>query len=163
MSNTTCSYANNKKANEMILQDMIQVSLVEQKSCEEKEARENVALVAEHLASKEIKKLVEEFENVDDSSPPRHDDTSIPGTRLEPRSDKESLEVEIVQEKDEVTTKDTNIIVIPVNVDDEEEEITDEVFELRRKAKGKNVEESRISLIPSPTRSPRNLSTLISS
>ncbi|GKD13735.1 hypothetical protein Tco_1198142 [Tanacetum coccineum] len=50
-----------------------------------------------------------------------------------------------------------------MNVDDEEDEITDEVFELRRRAKGKNVEESRISPIPSPTRSPRNLSTLVSS
>ncbi|GKA40453.1 hypothetical protein Tco_0733046 [Tanacetum coccineum] len=55
-------------------------------------------------------------------------------------------------------------IVIPVNVDDEEDEITDEVFELRRRAKGKNVEESRISPIPSPTRFyARNLSTLVSS
>ncbi|GJV79084.1 hypothetical protein Tco_1514954, partial [Tanacetum coccineum] len=51
---------------------------------------------------------------------------------------------------------------LPVNVDDEEDEITDEEFELRRRAKGKNVEESRISPIPSPTRSPRNLSTLVS-
>ncbi|GJW66384.1 hypothetical protein Tco_0120808 [Tanacetum coccineum] len=135
-------------------------------SHEEQEARESVALVDEHLATEEIEKLVEESENVDDSSPPRHDDTSIPGTRLEPRSDKESPEVEIVQEKDEETSKDTEVepnIVIPVNVDDEEDEITDEVFELRRRAKGKNVEESRISPIPSPTRSPRNLSTLGSS
>ncbi|GJX32660.1 hypothetical protein Tco_0242515 [Tanacetum coccineum] len=84
-----------EKADEMILQDMIQVSLVEHKSHEEQEARENVALVYEHLAAVEIKKLVEESENVDDSSPPRHDDTSIPETRLEPRSDKESPEVEI--------------------------------------------------------------------
>ncbi|GJW76024.1 retrovirus-related pol polyprotein from transposon TNT 1-94 [Tanacetum coccineum] len=155
-----------KKADEMILQDMLQVSLAEQKSHEEQEARENVALVYEHLAAEEIEKLVEESENVDDSSPTRHDDTSIPGTRLEPRSDKESPEVEIVQEKEEETTKDTEVepnIVIPVNVDDEEDEITDEVFELRRRAKGKNVEESRISPIPSPTRSPRNLSTLVSS
>ncbi|GKG51833.1 hypothetical protein Tco_0544471, partial [Tanacetum coccineum] len=68
----------------------------------------------------EIEKLVEDTENVDDSSPPRHDDTSIPGTSLEPMSDKESPEVEIV----------------PVNVDDEEDEITDEVFELRRRVKG---------------------------
>ncbi|GJW68501.1 hypothetical protein Tco_0122925 [Tanacetum coccineum] len=113
-----------EKADEMILQDMIQVSLAEQKSREEQEARENVALVYEHLAAEEIEKLVEESENVDDSSPPRHDDTSIPGTRLEPRSDKESPEVEIV----------------PVNVDDEEDEITDEVFELRGRAKWKNVE-----------------------
>ncbi|GJS88951.1 hypothetical protein Tco_0771587 [Tanacetum coccineum] len=129
-----------------------------------------------HLAAEEIEKLVEESENVDDSSPPRHDDTFIPGTRLEPRSDKESPEVEIVQEKEEETTKDTEVepdkdipmvdvtnIVIPVNVDDEEDEITDEVFELRRRAKGKNVEETRISPNPSPTRSPRNLSTLVSS
>ncbi|GJV37756.1 hypothetical protein Tco_1410233 [Tanacetum coccineum] len=165
-----------EKAEEMILQDTIQVSLAEHKSRKEQEARENVALVYEHLAAEEIEKLVEESENVDDSSPPRHDDTSIPGTRLEPRSDKESPEVEIVQEKEEETTKDTEVepdkdtpmvdvtnIVIPVNVDDEEDEITDEVFELRRRVKGKNVEETRISPIPSPTRSPRNLSTLVSS
>ncbi|GJS88948.1 hypothetical protein Tco_0771584 [Tanacetum coccineum] len=159
-----------EKADEMILQDMIQVSLAEHKSREEQEARENVALVYEHLAAEEIEKLVEDPENVDDSSPPRHDDTSIPGTRLEPRSDKESPEVEIVQEKEEETTKDTEVepdkdtpmvdvtnIVRPVNVDDEEDEITDEVFELRRRVKGKNVEENSISPIPSPTRSPRIL------
>ncbi|GJW65528.1 hypothetical protein Tco_0117412 [Tanacetum coccineum] len=121
-----------EKADEMILQDMIQVSLAEQKSHEEQEARENLALVAKHLAAEEIEKLVEESENVDDSSPTRHDDTSILGTRIEPRSDKEK------------------------------DEITDEVFELRRRENGKNVEESRISPIQSPTRSPRNPSTLVS-
>ncbi|GJU97619.1 hypothetical protein Tco_1326890, partial [Tanacetum coccineum] len=133
-----------EKANEMILQDTLQISLAKQKSHEEQEARENVALVYKHLEAEEIEKLVEESKNVDDSSPSRHDDTSIP-------------------EKEEETTKDTKVepnIVIPVNVDDEDDEITDEVFELRRRAKGKNVEESRISPIPSPTRSPRNLSTL---
>ncbi|GKA94434.1 retrovirus-related pol polyprotein from transposon TNT 1-94 [Tanacetum coccineum] len=97
--------------------------------------------------AEEIKKLVENPENVDDSSPPRHDDTSIPGTRLEPRSDNESLEVEIVQEKEEDTEvepdKDTPMvdvanIVPPVNVDDE-------VFELRRGVKGKNVEELTVT------------------
>ncbi|GJT11952.1 hypothetical protein Tco_0858994 [Tanacetum coccineum] len=72
-----------KKADEMMLQDIIQVSLAEQKSHEEQEARENVALVYEHLATEEIEKLVEESKNVDDSSPSRHDDTSIPGTRLD--------------------------------------------------------------------------------
>ncbi|GJW26383.1 hypothetical protein Tco_0040194 [Tanacetum coccineum] len=70
-----------EKADEMILQDMIQVSLAEHKSREEQEARENVALVYEYLAAEEIEKLVEDPENVDDSSPLRHDDTSIPGTR----------------------------------------------------------------------------------
>ncbi|GJU39747.1 putative ribonuclease H-like domain-containing protein, partial [Tanacetum coccineum] len=156
-----------EKADEMILQDKIQVSLAEHKIREEQEARENVALVYEHLAAEEIEKLVEDSENVDDSSPPWHDDTSIPGTRLEPRSDKESLEVEIVQDTEVEPDKDTPMvdvsnIVPPVNVDDEEDEITDEVFELRRRVKGKNVEETRISPIPSPTRSHRNLSTLVS-
>ncbi|GJT62797.1 hypothetical protein Tco_1006330 [Tanacetum coccineum] len=67
------------------------------------------------------------------------------------KSDKESRRLD-VQEKEEETTKDTEVepdkdtpmvdvtnIVIPVNVDDEEDEITDEVFELRRRAKGINV------------------------
>ncbi|GJV58021.1 hypothetical protein Tco_1459026 [Tanacetum coccineum] len=141
-----------KKDDDMILQDMLQVSLAKHKSHEEQEARENVALVYEHLTDEEIEKLVENTENVDDNSPYRHDDTSIPGTRLEPRSDKESPEVEFVQEKEEETTKDTK-----------KNEIFDEVFELRRRAKGKNVEETMISSNPSPTRSPRNLYTLVSS
>ncbi|GJR15030.1 hypothetical protein Tco_0797682 [Tanacetum coccineum] len=100
------------------------------------------------------------------TSAPRSPNPATEPAELEPRSDKESPEVEIVQEKEEETTKVTDVepnIVIPVNVDDEEDEITDEVFELRRRAKGKNVEESRISPIPSPTRSPRNISTLVSS
>ncbi|GJS15618.1 hypothetical protein Tco_0410090 [Tanacetum coccineum] len=60
------------KADEMILQDTLQVSLVEHKSREEQEARENVAL---------------------------NDESNIPGTRIEPQSDKESLEVEITKDK----------------------------------------------------------------
>ncbi|GJZ24537.1 hypothetical protein Tco_0561996 [Tanacetum coccineum] len=83
-------------------------SLAEHKSHEEQEARENVALVYDHLAAEEIEKLVENPEN----------------------------------EKEEETTKVTEVepdIVIPANVDDEEDEITDEVFELRIRAKGKNV------------------------
>ncbi|GJX41151.1 retrovirus-related pol polyprotein from transposon TNT 1-94 [Tanacetum coccineum] len=73
------------KADEMILQDTLQVSLAEHKSHEERDARENVALVDEHLASEEIEKMVEEQENiVDDSSIPRNDESNIPGTRIEP-------------------------------------------------------------------------------
>ncbi|GKB11991.1 hypothetical protein Tco_0845914 [Tanacetum coccineum] len=111
-----------EKSDEMILQDMIQ-----------------------HLAAEEIEKLVEDHENVDDSSPPRNDDTSIPWPL----------------DKDTPMVDFTNIVP-PVDVYDEEDEITDEVFELRRRVKGKNVEETRISPIPSPTRSPKNLSALVS-
>ncbi|GJS90042.1 retrovirus-related pol polyprotein from transposon TNT 1-94 [Tanacetum coccineum] len=93
------------KADEIILQDTLQVSLAEHKSREEQEARENVELVNEHLASVEIKKMVEGTENViDDSSNHRNNDQNIPGTRLESRSDKESPEVEITNaEEVEIT------------------------------------------------------------
>ncbi|GKC81988.1 hypothetical protein Tco_1137705 [Tanacetum coccineum] len=171
------------KADELILQDALQVSLAEHKSREEYEARENVALVDEHLTIEKIDKMVDDTENVEDSSPLRNDDTSVPGPRIEPRSDKESLEVdiskekevesvkekevEIIKEKEIETENDTPMvdvtsIVPPVNVDDDNEEVTDEVFELRRREKGKYVKETRISPIPSPTSSPRNLSNLVS-
>nr|GEX98229.1 hypothetical protein [Tanacetum cinerariifolium] len=99
---------------------------------EEQEVGENVELVNEHLASVEIEKMVEGQENViDDSSISRNDEHNIPGTRLEPRSDKESTEVEFID------------VVIHVNVNVEEEEITDEVYELKQKEKGKIIEEAR--------------------
>ncbi|GJR27869.1 hypothetical protein Tco_1104101 [Tanacetum coccineum] len=77
------------------------LSLAEHKSQEEQEARENVELVNKHLASEEIEKMMEGSENViDDSLPPRNDKPKIPGTRLEPRSDKESPEVEITNDEE---------------------------------------------------------------
>ncbi|GKD14576.1 hypothetical protein Tco_1198983 [Tanacetum coccineum] len=140
------------KANEMILQDTLQVSLAEHKSHEEQEARENVALVAEHLASDKVEKMV------DDSSILRNDESNITGTRIEPRSDKESPKVENAKEKEEEITN----VIIPVNVTDKDEEIIDEVYELKRREKGKNVEESRNSPILTPIRSPRIHSNLVS-
>ncbi|GJQ98989.1 hypothetical protein Tco_0521974 [Tanacetum coccineum] len=156
------------KADEMILQDTLQVSLAEHKSREEQEARENVALVDEHLASEEIEKMVDGQENiVDDSSIPRNDESNIPGTRIEPQSDKESPEVEIAKEKEVEISKEKEVeltnVVIPVNVNDEDEEITDEVYELKRREKGKIVEETRNSPIPTPIRSPRIHTNLVSS
>nr|GEV09208.1 retrovirus-related Pol polyprotein from transposon TNT 1-94 [Tanacetum cinerariifolium] len=114
------------KENEMILQDTLQVSLAEYKNKQEQEARENVALVDEHLASVEIKKMVEGQENViNDISILKNDEHNIPGTRLEPRSDK--------------------------------------VYELKRREKGKIVEESRNTPFTTPIRSPRIYTDLISS
>ncbi|GJV79422.1 hypothetical protein Tco_1515292 [Tanacetum coccineum] len=144
------------KADEMILQDTLKVSLVEHKSREEQEARENVALVEKHLTSEEIEKMVDGQENVvDDSSIPRNDESNIPGTRIEPRSNKESPEVEITKDKEVEITKETLVVditnvVIPVNVNDEDEEITDEVYELKRREKGKIIEETRNLPIPTP-------------
>nr|GEU63610.1 hypothetical protein [Tanacetum cinerariifolium] len=90
---------------------------------QEHEARENVALVEKHLASMEIEKMVEGQEHVvDDSLIPRNDEHNIPGTRLEPRSDKESPKVGITD------------VIVPVNVynkEEEEDEITDEELQGR--------------------------------
>ncbi|GJU88856.1 hypothetical protein Tco_1301279 [Tanacetum coccineum] len=155
------------KADEMILQDTLQISLAEHISREEQEARENVALVDEHLASEEIEKMVDGQENiVDDSLIPRNDESNIPGTRIEPRSDKESPEVEIAKETEVEISKEKEVeqtnVVILVNVNDEDEEITNEVYELKRREKGKIVEETRNSPIPTPIRSPRIHTNLVS-
>ncbi|GJW17189.1 retrovirus-related pol polyprotein from transposon TNT 1-94 [Tanacetum coccineum] len=133
------------KADEMILQDTLQVSLAGHKSREEQEARENVELVNKHLASEEIEKIMEGSENViDDSLPPRNDEPKIPDASLEPRSDKENPEVEITNDEEVEITN----VVIPVNVKEEEDDITDEVYELKRMEKGKIVEESRSTPFP---------------
>ncbi|GKA94492.1 hypothetical protein Tco_0816530 [Tanacetum coccineum] len=148
-----------EKADEMILQDTLQLSLAEHKSREEQEARENVELVNKHLVSEEIEKLVEGSENViDDSSPPKNDKPQIPDTRLEPRSDKESLKVERTNDEEVQVTN----VVIPVNVNEEEDEITDEVYELKRREKEKIIEESRSTPLPTPIRSPRTHTNLVS-
>ncbi|GKF52683.1 hypothetical protein Tco_0159593, partial [Tanacetum coccineum] len=52
--------------------------------------------------------------------------------RLEPRSDKESPEVEITTDEVEITN-----VVIRVTVNEEEDEITDEVYALKRREKGR--------------------------
>ncbi|GJS29095.1 hypothetical protein Tco_0489715 [Tanacetum coccineum] len=88
---------------------------------------------------------------IDDSSIPRNDDQNIPGTRLEPKSDTESPKVEITNDEEVEITN----VVIPMNVNEEEEEITDGVYELKRREKRKIVEESRSTPFPTPIRSPR--------
>ncbi|GKA44978.1 hypothetical protein Tco_0737774 [Tanacetum coccineum] len=66
--------------------------------------------------------MVDGQENiVDDSSIPRNDESNIPSTRIEPRNDKESPEEEIAKEKE----VELSNVVIPVNVNNEDEEITD--------------------------------------
>nr|GFC13951.1 hypothetical protein [Tanacetum cinerariifolium] len=73
-----------------------------------------------------------------------------PGTRLEPRINKESPEVEIT------------VVVQPINVNEEEEESIEDDYELKRWEKGKHVEESRLTPSPTTVRSPRIHYTIIS-
>ncbi|GJW49899.1 hypothetical protein Tco_0091250 [Tanacetum coccineum] len=65
------------EANDIILQDTIQLSLAEYKSNKELEAKQNKEKVKEHLMAEEIEKLVEGTENIEenvkvDSSTLRH-------------------------------------------------------------------------------------------
>nr|GEU44272.1 hypothetical protein [Tanacetum cinerariifolium] len=115
------------EVDDITLQDTIQLSLAEQKSCEELKSKQNEDKVKEHLIAEEIEKLVEGTKNVE-----------------------ENVKVEITAAEQ------------PVNVTEYEEELVEDDYELRRREKGKHVEESRN--IPSPTiiRSSRIHSTLIS-
>ncbi|GJY41502.1 hypothetical protein Tco_0428772 [Tanacetum coccineum] len=115
------------------------VSLTESTRVVQNKEHEKNGTRNEHLASEEIEKLVEDTRMLKRVHPTHR------------------------QRHHLFLALDVSNIVPPVNVDDEEDEITNEVFELRRRVKGKNVEETRFSPIPSPTRSPRNLSTLVSS
>ncbi|GJT15169.1 hypothetical protein Tco_0873875 [Tanacetum coccineum] len=128
-----------------------------------------------HLMLKQIPNPCTKLNNQNNSIP-RNDESNIPGTRIEPRSDKESPEVEIAKEKEVEITQETEVeitqetpavditkVIIPVNVTDEDKEITYEVYELKRREKGKNVEETRNSPIPTPIRSPRIHTNLVSS
>ncbi|GJS80831.1 hypothetical protein Tco_0747372 [Tanacetum coccineum] len=198
--------------------------------------RESSALQksTEHLIAEEIENLVKGSENVENievnSSTLRQDDTqTILGTRLEPRSDKESLKVEITAELQQVRLGLVVVIIVrdddekpytiklslaeqkshdelkaqqnvqkvkehliaeeieklvegaknvekveespeveitaevqPVNINKEEEESTEDDYELKRREKGKHVEESRSTPSPTTIRSPRIHSTLIS-
>ncbi|GJT30292.1 hypothetical protein Tco_0910567 [Tanacetum coccineum] len=133
----------------------IQLSLAEQKSHEELEAKQNEDKVKEHLMAEEIEKLVEGMENVeenkvDSSTLRKNDNQNDHGTRLEPMSNNESLEVEIT------------IVVQPVNVNEEEEESEEDDYELKRREKGKHVEEPQNTPSPTTIRSPRIHSTLTS-
>ncbi|GJZ47998.1 hypothetical protein Tco_0601830, partial [Tanacetum coccineum] len=105
--------------------DVPTAHLAEQKSREELEATQNVEKVKEHLMAEEIEKL-------------------------EPRSDKESLEVEKIAD-----------ISQSVNVIGEEEESAEDDYELKRREKGKEIEEPRNTPSPTTTRSLRTHSWLI--
>ncbi|GJY88438.1 hypothetical protein Tco_0503066 [Tanacetum coccineum] len=87
------------------------------------------------------------------SSPFKNDDNQVDlDTRLEPRSDKESPEVKKIAD-----------ISLPVNVIKEEEESVEDDYELRRREKGKYVEEIRNTPSLTTIRSPRIPTNLVSS
>ncbi|GJW77665.1 hypothetical protein Tco_0139347 [Tanacetum coccineum] len=141
------------EAEDIILQDTIQLSIAEQKSYDEFKAKQNVEKVKEHLIAEEIEKLIDGSENVENDEIDNSISNSLnnPGTRIEPRSHKESPYVEI------------NDVVQPVNVIKEDEESVEDDYELKRREKRKHVEETRNKPSHTTTRYPWIHSTLMSS
>ncbi|GJZ36737.1 hypothetical protein Tco_0582928 [Tanacetum coccineum] len=101
------------KADEMILQDTLQVSLTEHKSHEEQEARDNVALVDEHSGIlKKLKKLVDRTSQDNNGK-----------SEVEITKDKE---VKITKDKEVEITKSPRIHTNLVSSDTEKlQELTD--------------------------------------
>ncbi|GJV82836.1 hypothetical protein Tco_1522734 [Tanacetum coccineum] len=95
-----------------------------------------VGIVREYLAAEEIEKMVEGTENVDVDQFVNSilNSQNDPGTRLDPGSYIESLEVEIT------------VVIQPVNVIEEKDESTEDDYELRRRVKGKHVEEEILGI-----------------
>nr|GEV74869.1 hypothetical protein [Tanacetum cinerariifolium] len=78
---------------------------------------------ADDLVLQDTLQNVEENVKVDSSTVRQNDNPIDPNTRLEPRSDKESLKVELTA------------AVQPINVNEEEEELVEEDYELTRRDK----------------------------
>ncbi|GJY26914.1 hypothetical protein Tco_0401640 [Tanacetum coccineum] len=122
----------------------IQISIVAQRSLEDLEALQNVEQVKEHMKDEELDQLLDGIENVDEDEfmDTIFNSQEDADTRIEPISDKESLEAE----------KDADM---NVTNDDEGEELAGDKFELRRREKVKGIEETKETPPPTPIRSPR--------
>ncbi|GJY79802.1 hypothetical protein Tco_0485603 [Tanacetum coccineum] len=71
------------EAEDITLQEIIQLSIVEQKSRDDLEAKQNEEKVKEHLMAEEIEKLVEGTENVENNEVVNYviNNQEVPGTR----------------------------------------------------------------------------------
>ncbi|GJS45204.1 retrovirus-related pol polyprotein from transposon TNT 1-94 [Tanacetum coccineum] len=130
------------------------------------EAQENIAKVQEKLAEEEIEKMVEGDEDEKSyasefADSVLNDDVDDSGTRLEPESHKENpkkeekkddVEIEKEKEDEEIKKEKNNDNVEETDKVVKEKDIVDDVtgsMEIRK--------EQKQTLIPSPTRSPRNV------
>ncbi|GKB59958.1 hypothetical protein Tco_0916144 [Tanacetum coccineum] len=127
------------------LHETIQMNIATQRSLDDFEAQQNVAKVNEHLEDEELDHLLEgnENANVGEFMNDIFNSQEDPDTRIELKSDKESLEVEIDAD------------LVPVKSNEEEEESAKEMLIRRKHKKGKSIEDTRSSPPPTPIRSPR--------
>ncbi|GKF67946.1 hypothetical protein Tco_0197625 [Tanacetum coccineum] len=118
------------------------MSIETQRSLEDFEAKQNVEM---HLEDEELDHLLEGNENVyvDEFVNDIFNSQEDSGTRIEPRSDKESPEAEIDAD------------MVPVNSNEDGEESVGDEFELKRRENGKEIYETRDTPPPTPIRSTR--------
>ncbi|GJZ53556.1 hypothetical protein Tco_0608441 [Tanacetum coccineum] len=128
---------------DIIVRYILQLNFAEQKSHDDFEAKQNVEKVKEHLIAEEIEKIVEGSENIDELVSSNLNSQNDPDTRSDPRIYKESLNVE------------KTVDVQPVNVIEEEEESPEDDYELRRRVKRKEIEDTRNTPSHTTIRSPR--------
>ncbi|GKA52347.1 hypothetical protein Tco_0745543 [Tanacetum coccineum] len=128
------------------LHETIQISIATQRSLEDFKAKQNVEKVQEHIVDKEIENLLEGNDNVnvDEFMNNILNNQEDPGTRIEPRNHKESMEAELDAD------------LVHVNSNEEEEESAEETLIGRRREKVNGIEETRNSPSSTPIRSPRN-------
>nr|GFA57214.1 hypothetical protein [Tanacetum cinerariifolium] len=121
------------------LYETIQMSIATQRSLEDFKAQQNMAKVNEHLEDEELDHMLEGNENinVDEFMNDIFNSQEDPDTKIEPRSDKESLKEEI----------DANMVIF--NANEEEEESAGDEFKLKMRIKENGIEETRS--LPPPT------------
>ncbi|GJR68464.1 hypothetical protein Tco_0014529 [Tanacetum coccineum] len=89
-----------EKADEMILQDMIQVSLAEHKSREEQEARENVSAVYKHMQMRGLRSMLKILRKLMIFTPLGHIAHSIPdSSSYEPKLTKTNRLLSLIKAK----------------------------------------------------------------
>ncbi|GJW75821.1 hypothetical protein Tco_0135191 [Tanacetum coccineum] len=135
------------------------LSLTLHKTALEAEARENIAKVQEKLDEEEIERIVEGEEDEESYASAFadcvfNDDVDDTGCKIEPGSHKEKLE-----------NIDDDVVEIEkeTNVDDTSDKLLDEVVKEKEVNMSRSQEirkEQKQTLIPSPIRSPRNVSSL---
>ncbi|GJT80768.1 hypothetical protein Tco_1055110 [Tanacetum coccineum] len=135
------------------------LSLTLHKTALEAEARENIAKVQEKLDEEEIERIVKGEEGEESYASAFadcvfNDDVDDTGCKIEPGSHKEKLE-----------NIDDDVVEIEkeTNVDDTSDKLLDEVVKEKEVNMSRSQEirkEQKQTLIPSPIRSPRNVSAL---
>ncbi|GJT31778.1 hypothetical protein Tco_0922197 [Tanacetum coccineum] len=133
--------------------ETIQISIATQRSLEDLEAQHNVEQIKEHMVDEELDELLEGTKNVnvDEFMDDILNSQEDPDNRIYPKSYKESPEAK------------KSVDMMTIHFDEVEEESAGDEFKLKRREKGKGIEETRDIPSLTPIRSPRTHNAPLSS